>query len=378
MISYVEVRDTNREIIGILDDFSSIIWQVDYYDNGSFEIYTTATPENLKVLKKNNYITRGDDDNVGIIENIEIKLNEQDGLMIAASGSFGKSVLGRRIVYKLAGSSAGKVSILPTVSSGNVENAVRKLVDSHIINSVYPARNVDFIRLGEVKGIDKKIVSENGLESKKQTSFGNLLEYTNEILQEYEMSSYMAFDRENKEFVFNIFEGKDRSRDNTEGNDPVIFSQEYDNLLSSNYATTLSTANTALIGGEGEGVDRFCAMIGENAVGLDRKEIWVDASSQSLTYQDENGEEKTYTDDEYVDLLQSSGKQTIATFAATESYEGEINVNNPQYKYKRDYNIGDLVSVEDRGIGVYLTARILSVIESQDENGYLITVSYGI
>ena len=378
MINYIEVRNQNREVIGIIDDFASVIWEVDYYGTGSFEIYTTASLVNINLLQMDNYVTRSDDDNIGVIENIRVEYNEESGKMIAATGRFAKSLLDRRIVYKLASGSSGKVSILPTVSSGKVETAVRKLVDDHIINSIYPARNVSFIKLGELKGINKKIISENGLDSKKQTSYGNLLEYTDEILQEYEMGSKMSMDRENLDFVYNIYDGADRSRSNTQGNMPVIFSQDYDNLLSSTYECSTGSANTALIGGEGEGTERFCAMIGVNATGLNRKEIWVDASSQSKTYMDENDVEQTYTDEEYVDMLQSAGKQQIALLSFTEQYDGDINVGNPQYKYKTDYNIGDLVSIEDREIGIYLTARILTVIENQDENGYMITVSYGI
>lgn len=39
MIEYLEVRNSNREIIGILDDFQSVIWETSYYSTGAFEVY---------------------------------------------------------------------------------------------------------------------------------------------------------------------------------------------------------------------------------------------------------------------------------------------------------------------------------------------------
>ena len=332
-IEYLEIRNTDREVIGILDVFQSIIWETDYYGTGSFEIYASASTKNLSLLKIDNYVSRTDDDNIGVIEKINVEYDEQNGDMIIASGRFGKSLLDRRLIYNISGSVAGKISILPTVSRGLVEVAARNLVDSNIINSIYPARNVSFITLGALQGIDKIIVNENGLAAEKQTSYGNLLEYTDSMLQEYHLGAYMMFDRFTKELCYTVIEGTDRSRNNTKGNDPIIFSQDFDNLLNSTYSKeTVKLKNTALIGGEGEGSDRFCAMIGVNATGLDRREVWVDAKSQSKKYKDDEGVEQIYTDDEYLSLLKSAGLQQISLLQITEAYEGNVNINNYRYK----------------------------------------------
>lgn len=375
MIEYLEVRNSNREIIGILDDFQSIIWETNYYSTGAFEVYLRAVPQYINVLQIGNYVTRPDDENIGIIENINVEYSEEFGKMIAASGRFAKSILDRRIIYNASGNTTGKLSISPVISSGLVETAVRKLVTDHIISSPQTARNISFITLGELQGITKKIVDESGKNTQVQTSFGNLLEYTDEMLHSYELGAKMVFDRETLQLKYTVYEGKDRSRNNTQNNLPIIMSQEYDNFFSSKYEkNTTQIKNTALIGGEGEGADRFCTMIGINAVGLNRREVWIDASAQSKTYE-VNGEQKQYTDDEYLALLKSAGTQTIADYQTTEIYDGELNIN--ALTYKTDFNVGDIITVEDNELNIYINPRIIAVIENQNESGYSISISYG-
>ena len=375
MIEYLEVRNSNREIIGILDDFQSIIWETNYYSTGAFEVYLQAAPQYINMLQTGNYVTRPDDENIGIIENINVEYSEEFGKMIAASGRFAKSILDRRIIYNASGNTTGKLSISPVISSGLVETAVRKLVTDHIISSPQTARNISFITLGELQGITKKIVDESGNNAQLQTSFGNLLEYTDEMLHSYELGAKMVFDRETLQLKYTVYEGKDRSRNNTQNNLPIIMAQEYDNFFSSKYEkNTTQFKNTALIGGEGEGTNRFCTMIGTNATGLNRREVWIDASAQSKTYE-LNGEQKQYTDDEYLALLKSAGTQTIADYQIAETYEGELNVNT--LTYKTDFNIGDIITVEDNELNIYINPRIITVIENQDESGYSISISYG-
>ena len=375
MIEYLEARNSNREIIGILDDFQSIIWETNYYSTGAFEVYLQAVPQYINVLQIGNYVTRPDDENIGIIENINVEYSEEFGKMIAASGRFAKSILDRRIIYNASGNTTEKLSISPVISSGLVETAVRKLVTDHIISSPQTARNISFITLGELQGITKKIVDESGKNTQVQTSFGNLLEYTDEMLHSYELGAKMVFDRETLQLKYTVYEGKDRSRNNTQNNLPIIMSQEYDNFFSSKYEkNTTQIKNTALIGGEGEGADRFCTMIGTNAVGLNRREVWIDASAQSKTYE-LNGEQKQYTDDEYLALLKSAGTQTIADYQTTEIYDGELNIN--ALTYKTDFNVGDIITVEDNELNIYINPRIIAVIENQNESGYSISISYG-
>lgn len=277
MIDFLEIRNTDREIIGIIDDASSIIWHGVYFGVGDFEIYAQLTEQHLDLLQKDFYVTRQDTDEVGIIEDIKYTFSLNDGYMITATGRFAKSILDRRIIYQLSGNSN-----TPTILRGNVEIAVRQVVKDNIIDCSFNSRrNVSFFGLAGLKNYPDIIRDSNGNAAQKQVSYDNLMEYTDSVLQEYGMASKVIYNDSNKKLLYAVYRGSDRSSDNEDGNDPIVFSTDFDNLLSSVYTYSEKThRNEALIGGSGEGSERFYSLLESNLSGLQVKEIFVNASSQ--------------------------------------------------------------------------------------------------
>lgn len=371
-IDYLEIRNQNREVVGIIDTAKSVIWHSVYYGVGDFEIYAKATVEHINLLKQGYYVTRQNDLEVGIIESLTITQNMQDGDVIIASGRFAKSILDRRHIYKLSGKTN-----TPTILRGNVETAVRSVVSANAINCSFDSRrNISFLELGQLAGLPAIIVDESGNASQKQVSYNNLLEYTDEVLQEYGYASLIVLDNETKKLQYCVYAGADRSTDNTSGNYPVVFSQEYDNLNESNYKADNSLEkNVALIGGAGEGLQRFYSLLAGSQSGLARRETFVDASSVNRTYEEE-GTEKTYPDAEYTKMINALGKQQLAKRLAVETFSGTIDVTACQWKINVDYSLGDIVTVQDNKIGKYVDVRILETTEVQDENGYSIIANY--
>lgn len=374
-IEYVEIRSAaDRGLVGIVDTAKSVIWRDVYYGVGDFEVYAPCTPENVACLVAGNYVTRYDAHNVGIIEVVNVPNNEQDGRMIIAKGRFVKSILDRRIIYKLNGR-----SVSPTILQGNVEAAARMLVNDNAINCAFDSgRNMPELVLGANAGTTAKIIDETGAAAQKQVTHDNLLTYTDSLLEEYGMGAYCGLNDASK-LAYTVFAGVDRSTDNTAGNAPVIFSQDFDNLLTSEYTyDTTALKNTALIGGEGEGEERFHSVVKSAAVtGLARREVFVDASGHSKTYKDETDTEQTLTDAEYDGQLKALGRQDLAGHTIVETFDGSIDLTNGVYQYGRDYYLGDIVTISDVDLGKYINPRILEVTEVQDENGYQINAKYG-
>lgn len=374
MIEYIEVRAANtREIIGIVDTAKSIIWHCCYYDVGDFEIYCPCTPENVALLEVGNYVTRPNDDNVGLIESLQVTYDAQNGRMLVVSGRMAKSILTRRIIYRISGT-----SVSPTILSGNVETAARSVVTANAISCPFDsARNISILELGAHSGTTDVIIDDEGNPTTKQVTYENLMSWTDEFLREYGIGSRVILSAAGK-LQFVCFKGRDKSIDNLQGNEPVIFSQQFDNLISSNYQyNEADYKNAALIGGEGEGTARFCALYIPQQTGFERREIFIDASQTSQTYEDEHGDEQTLTDAEYIAQLQGIATQQLAESRITETFDGEVNVTNNVYKYGIDYSLGDIITIEDNEIGLYINTRIIEVTEVQDDNGYNISVVYG-
>ena len=373
-IEYVEVRNADFNIIGIIDNASSIIWHSVYYGVGDFEIYIKVTQRILDMLQIGYYITRSNDIEVGIIEAINITDNLQDGKMIVATGRFAKSILDRRHIYKLSGTVN-----TPTILRGNVEKSIRQTVSDNAISCTDTRRNIPVLELGALANIGKIIVDDAGAAAQKQVSYQNLLSYTDGVLQEYEMASIVVLDTERAKLQYLVYAGADRSVTNGEGNAPIIFSKEFDNLSDSTYTyDTTAEKNTALIGGAGEDISRFYVLLAGSETGLARRETWIDASSVNREYDNESGEKTAYSDSVYTEMLKTEAMQGMEEMKTVESFSGTIDITNGNYVYNRDFALGDVVTVQDNDIGKYVNVRILEVTEVQDENGYTIEAKYDV
>ena len=372
MIEYFEIRNSNREIVGIVDVFKSAIWRVEYYGTGDFEIYAPCSPLNLSLLIAGNFVGRPDDVNVGLIESVQYDFDVTNGRMIVATGRFAKCILDRRIIYRLSGN-----AVSPTILNGNVETTVRSVVEMNAIDCVFDSgRNMSALVLGEHSGSTKTIVDENGNETQQQVAFENLLTWSNEFLRVYEIGSRVVLDSNNK-LSFVCFEGKNRAVDNTDGNAPVIFSQDFENLVSSKFEHDEKTyKNAALIGGEGDGYNRFCCVLLPSETGIERRETFVDGSKTSKKYKDSGGTEHTLTDSQYQAQLKSIGAQKLAGLPILQTFDGEINLNSLTFKYKSNYNIGDIITVQDSDTRLFVNTRIIEIIEVQDDKGYQLTGKY--
>ena len=370
MIPYIEIRNASRVFIGVIDIATSIIWSEDYYGAGSFEIFTPLTQRSKELLQIGYFVTKPADDHIAIIEEITYKDEELDGAMIIARGRMAKSLLDRRLAYSLSGH-----TITPCRMTGNVATACQDTVQAHAGTSASSARSLGIVR-GSTGGITKEITADTqlGEESSRQSSYKNLLNFTDTVLQEYECGARITLN--GTSLVYDCFEGVDRSVGNTDGNASIVFSEDFENLLTAEFhRNEKNYKNFALIGGEGVGLDRYFDTYG-SATGFDRREVFVDASSFPRKYMD-GGVEKTYTNAEYSTMLVGQAQTELKELIITEKFSGDISLEKSPYQLGRDFGLGDVVTIQDNRIGLYAAVRILTVTEVQDSNGYLTNIVYG-
>ena len=72
--------------------------------------------------------------------------------------------------------------------------------------------------------------------------------------------------------------------------------------------------------------------------------------------------------------LWNAAKVALAENLPKETFEGTV-IPNGQFKYKTDYDLGDVVRIENK-YGISADARIIEVIESIDENGENLSLSF--
>lgn len=365
MIEYVEIRNFNtRKIEGIIDTAKSIIWASEFFGVGSFEIYAVASKKNIQLLQVGKLVTRYNDVNVGMIEEINVNWDALNGMMITASGHFAKCLLSRRIIY----TKASTYSVAPTILSGLVASAAMRLVDENCINSTSTQRNFSLFKNAPLRPeLDAVITGGDGTASKIQVTYDNLLTYTDELLQKYGYAARVILD--DTYLAYDVYGGDDKC-------DSLIFSREYDNLTSSSYTyNTENLKTTAIVGGQGEGLERFVAIASNDYSGYNRRELWVDDNQQARTVK-EDEEEHTYTDAEYNEILTADGALKLSDYVNVENFAGEIDLIASGLTYGVDFNLGDLIRVFDSVINKTAICRIIKVNEVEDENGYNITAEY--
>lgn len=375
MIEYVEVRDSTKSLIGIIDIAKSIIWEADYYGAGRFEIYTPLTDQSRELLQAGNFLTRPNEENAAIIESLNYTDSVKDGAMVIAKGRMAKSILDRRLVYRLNGNQISPVRI-----SGNVALAVQGVVRAHAGQGANAARTMGVI-IGSDGNITQTITASGGEDSTRQSSYQNLLDFTDSVLQEYSCGALIRINQQHQ-LVYDCFEGQDRSMGNTAGNTPVIFSQDFENLVRAEFnIDTTRLKNFALIGGEGEGLARFFTTFDQDSTtGMARREVFINAQSMPRKYKPEGSdEEQEYTTAQYTNMLVGQAQTDLKELIITKTFKGEINLQHSPYKYGKnaDFWLGDIVTVQDNTLGLYANVRILKATEVQDGNGYLLSVEYG-
>lgn len=338
------VLNTNLDDIAPVDTYESFIWTDRYYSYGDFELYTAISKDVFNYIKQDYYLKNRDSEHVMIIEKLLISSDAEDGNRITVSGRSLESILDRRIVW-------GQKTL-----SGNLQNGIKTLLDENIISPLDNSRKIDnFIFEAST---DPAIT---GLTIDAQYTGDNLYDVIQKICEEKNIGFKVTLN-DNKQFVFKLYSGTDRSYAQT-AVPYVVFSPNFENIINSNYVESKSSLkNITLIGGEGEGASRRYTTVGSGS-GLNRREVFTDARDISSDV----GDGVILTNAEYTAKLQQRGKEKLIENPEVISFEGQVETTL-MFKYGEDFFNGDVVQIANE-YGHETKARILEIVMSEDEEG---------
>ncbi|HBT64601.1 MAG TPA: hypothetical protein DEB10_08085 [Ruminococcaceae bacterium] len=328
------IYDYNRELSGIVESFEYLRWTRRYSQCGSFELKAIATPENTALLKEGNFIWKNDDEEAGIIEHLELSQTEQE--IITASGRFATSFLSRRIVW-------GTEKL-----SGDLSVCVEQLLDNNLISPTDTNRQITGVSFS----------SPNlSIPVSTQISYRNLMDAVTGLCAASDIGIKTVFNPATGIFTVTLYRGADSQ---------AVFSKEYENLTEQSYTESAADyANTALIGGEGEGENRTFVAITSGS-GETRREIFVDAKDlQAADF-----------GTGYTDALIFRGQSKLSEQAIHYSFDTSVNPHG-NLTYKIDFDLGQSVQVISKAWGVSMTTRITEIEETYDADGQSISVVFG-
>ena len=74
--------------------------------------------------------------------------------------------------------------------------------------------------------------------------------------------------------------------------------------------------------------------------------------------------------------LPAKGLEKLREFSKIQTFESEILTEGP-FEYEEDWDMGDIVTVEDRGLGLTLDSPIPEVKETYEASGYILEATFG-
>lgn len=337
--------------VAVVDQYSSLIWTKRYWNCGDFELCIPANPDLLQHLQIGYYVQRKDCDCTMIIEKIQIKTDVENGNYFTVSGRSAESILSYRVCIN-------------TGWGTNFPHYVCQV----LIESAFDLKNSSSKRyvseIGKITGHSEMIPYIFWTGAYEGQS---LMESIYSVCMEFGMG--YKFILSNDKFDIYFYFGTDRTIDQHE-NAPVIFSPEYYNLINSEYEYDTSELKTDICIAGDEGDSQMKVWYPDENSGLSRREQYVDAKSVKRKKDDGS----YCNDDEFRSMLIQKGKEEFTKLAVFPIFSGEVDTNF-QFIYRRDWDLGDMVTIENE-YGVKANARIIEVIETDDENGYKIIPTF--
>ena len=330
----INIIDRDFNFLGQIDEYKSFMPSKKWHGAGKFEFHLQANTTHAECLQKENIIFTTEKKAYVILYR---EANSKDGQLII-KGMEIKSYLARWLVFPPEGYAYYRVN-------SNVETIMKEYVTATL----------------QRKGITNIAVAENqnrGIQTVYQSRYKNLAEELEKLSLASGLGWDIVLDLENKRFVFDVFEGLDRT-ESQDVNPNAIFSIEYDNIGEQKLIESrLGYANTAIVAGQGEGADREITIVGDGE-GLDSFELFVDARDL------ENS-----TD------LPARGEQKLAEVQEIFTFDSRVLVDK-NLIYEEDFNLGDLVTIQNSKWDVTVDRRITELTEIYESSGFRLDVTFG-
>lgn len=346
------------ENIGGINQFDSLMWPDKFNGYGSFELWAPITEENSVYLKKGNVLWCGGD-NAAMIEIVKSSVNSQGTKTYNVKGRTLEMLLTTRVVWGTYNAKDKHVSTI-----------MYDIVNQTCVSPSNSKRKIPFLECAE----DEQF----GSVATFQKTGGEVYSVLTTLAGSFDLGFNVLFRPKEKKLIFKVVEGVDRTIEQ-DVNDPVEFSTDLEDLLSSSYySNDQDKKSVAFVQGEGEGVNRKSVVAGDDTTaGFARRELYVDARDLQSTSMDASGVEVVLSDDEYNSVLLQRGDDKLSEHKVTETFEAQIRVfGDVQYEFGVDYNKGDKVTIRDNQLNVVISARITEVEEDFDDE-YALVLTFG-
>lgn len=353
-MNYVAL-DANFNAIEFIDGYSSVIWAERYSDVGDAEIHGPYNSNLAAIISSATYILNSATLTLMVIEDLDRDHSDEDGTVVRISGRNMESVLDRRVIldtHTVVGETGG--------------TRISEIV-CDLVSYAFGTGDREWSALTVVNATDassEKLEEGVGLEF---TAGESLLAVVIEMCSAYSLGFKLTIDPSDKTFTFTVYEGEDL----TVGEARIVFSDLYDNLVSSSDVVGVGHIKTAaLVAGDVKDANDLLVtqLVADGSfTGLDRREAYHKVDQKDDVF-DEGVKTSDMTSGEYLDALALAGSNMLAGAenAPFRDYQGAI-LETEACRYGEEFNLGDRVQFSPLHTTPG-TARLEGVVFSDDAN----------
>ncbi|WP_165005994.1 MULTISPECIES: siphovirus ReqiPepy6 Gp37-like family protein [unclassified Enterococcus] len=328
----------------VFDGFKSLTINLNYYTYSDFELFVGLKNEHIRMFVPDTVIYM--EGLYFYVDNAAV--DDQSTMQLKVSG---KSLLGKandRIVQRLYNKTA------------RPEQIVWDHLNAEVVNPSDTKRRIQYLKLDAAPNLGNSSIQY-------QNSYGNVAEEIETLCTSYDFGIRETAERLGKPTnKLSIYRGKDVS-------EVVEFSDVYENLTKAGYQNNnFDESTTALVYGEGEGSTRKSVVVNGEKIGLERKELYVDARDLQ-----QNSNDTNLTDAQYLAALSNRGSSKLAERRRILTLTGEVPIHSKLFELGKDYDLGDTVSVKSDLYNLKKKSTITTIKKTYDSKGLFIEPVFG-
>lgn len=340
----IRIFDKDINLLGEIDNYESLDITRRFYKTGEFELKIKASKLHTDKLVKNNLILVGKYFNkVGIILHREFSYSQgkENTDLLIIKGYLLQGLTNRRL-------------IIPNVNEsymsfkGSQEYIIKSFVENNCINPANLNRKINKLVLAENKN--------RGNEDLWRSSYENLGEKLKEIGEYSGLGWNILLDPKNKEFVFDVIESKDLTI-NQSTLPPVIFRSDFNNIITRQYTESIINSKNVVYSGTKEDGTKIVLSAGD-VTDFERIETFVDTNSDEVSE------------------ITKSAQVALKDLEELKTFEIDVNSNNT-FIYEKDYDLGDIVTIQDRKLKVTMDSKIVEIKETYTPKTFKLKLTFG-
>lgn len=357
------VSDTKMESGELINGLTSKTWIERYRDPGEFKLIAPARTNIRNILPTGTLISHVNTKEIMIVENHEISGKKGDDIEITVTGSSFETILHQRIV----GSNRKLMSVQPykdytlakDLTWRQIVNLIRFYIDIQFL--VDPKDEIPYVSVSQI--VDQVIPSEYvGEILDRILERGSVYEHVLNLLtiDNLGIKTIRPPDKDNgPNTTLQIHRGVDRSKE-------IIFSYALGQFENLDYLfSNKPLKNAALVS------TTWCEMMvyADESAKYDRRVMSVEALDID---QDHDSMPEGLALDLVSIAMDQRGRKALKAQSEVALRRADLTQDSTVYKFRTDYDLGDLVAIS----GAYLTGetdtttlRVIEHIESEDQNG---------